>query len=219
MEDLNLAELVKIARRKNTEGIKAYKELYTRYSTKIRYHIKDKLGRDNPEEDDLVQEVFAEAYDRLDKLLYDEAFPAWLLGIARGKVGNYLRTKIKEGEILTPLGDGYDLEAPSCPYSETDIKEFFTYIRRGFGKLSSQQKLVWLLNWEGLRPKQISQSTSISHDVVRTQLLRAKQKIWSSTRHYCKHSELHLLIACTIVYYPSIWEELYCLLERKNKDG
>jgi RNA polymerase sigma-70 factor, ECF subfamily len=53
--------------------------------------------------DDLVQEVFLAAWHDLGTFRGESSLKAWLLSIARHKVEDYYRRRIREPEVLAPL--------------------------------------------------------------------------------------------------------------------
>ena len=63
--------------------------------------------------DDLVQEVFLAAWSALPRFRGESEIRTWLLGIARHKVGDYYRERLRE----IPLSD--ELEEETAPTSST----------------------------------------------------------------------------------------------------
>src|SRR2546422_11308773 len=86
--------LVGQARRGNRA---AFGELYQQYARMVHGIL---LARVPPSEvDDLMQDVFMAALNRLDSLRYDEAFGGWLAMIARNHSVDYFRRTPKVTEI------------------------------------------------------------------------------------------------------------------------
>ncbi|MCI0651963.1 MAG: hypothetical protein L0Z55_08770 [Planctomycetes bacterium] len=75
----------------------AFAALHARFAPMVHAIL---LARVPPREaDDLVQDVFVAALDRLAALRLDAAFGAWLAAIARNRAADYHRQSAKEHEL------------------------------------------------------------------------------------------------------------------------
>ena len=72
----------------------AYGELYDRYARLIRAICYDVTGT-VPDAQDLAQDVFLRAYERLGELRRAERFAAWLVGIARMVCREWLKRQVR----------------------------------------------------------------------------------------------------------------------------
>lgn len=74
--------------------VDAFAELVRAHHPSVRVFLSAQL-RDPSAIDDLVQDVFLRAFDRLNTLRDGTAFRAWLLGIARNRALEYLRERLR----------------------------------------------------------------------------------------------------------------------------
>jgi RNA polymerase sigma-70 factor, ECF subfamily len=84
--------------------VDAFTELVRAHHPAVRVFLASNL-RDPSIIDDLVQDVFLRAFDRLHTLRDRSAFRAWLLGIARNRALEYLRERLRSG---LPAPDALD---------------------------------------------------------------------------------------------------------------
>ena len=85
------AELVAVVIAARAGDRRAFAELYRRFSRAVHGAILARAPfRDTA---DLVQDVFALALARLPQLVQPEAFPGWLLAIARNRATDHVRAK------------------------------------------------------------------------------------------------------------------------------
>jgi len=80
--------------------VDAFAELVRAHHPSVRVFLASHL-RDPDVVDDLVQDVFLRAFDRLNTLRDGTAFRAWLLGIARNRALEHLRERLRSG-LSTP---------------------------------------------------------------------------------------------------------------------
>ena len=80
----------------------AFAELYDRYAALVRAVCFDGTG-DYGVTQDLAQEVFIRAYDRLGKLRDRDRFGAWLVGIAKFVCREYRRGRFRDRHVLVGL--------------------------------------------------------------------------------------------------------------------
>jgi RNA polymerase sigma-70 factor, ECF subfamily len=73
---------------------KAYEKLYDRYAPLIRAVCYDYTGN-LADAQDLAQEVFMRAYEKLDRLRKRDSFGKWLVGIARHRCQEWRRKKLR----------------------------------------------------------------------------------------------------------------------------
>lgn len=79
---------------------KAAAEFVSRYADKVYSYVRHRLAPRADMVDDLVQEVFLAGLGRLEDFRGDSGLQDWLLGIARHKVGDYYRRRLREPMAL-----------------------------------------------------------------------------------------------------------------------
>jgi RNA polymerase sigma-70 factor (ECF subfamily) len=85
--------------------VDAFADLVRAHHPAVRVFLASQL-RDHGAMDDLVQDVFLRAFDRLSTLRDGTAFRAWLLGIARNRALEHLRERLRARLPATDALDG-----------------------------------------------------------------------------------------------------------------
>jgi RNA polymerase sigma-70 factor, ECF subfamily len=78
---------------------KATAEFVNRYADHVYGYIRGRLIPHTEFMDDLVQEVFLAAWENLEKFRGESSLRSWLLGIARHKVEDHYRKRLREVEV------------------------------------------------------------------------------------------------------------------------
>ena len=78
---------------------KATAEFVNRYGNHVYGYIRRRLIPHTEFMDDLVQEVFLAAWENLEKFRGESSLHSWLLGIARHKVEDHYRKRLREVEV------------------------------------------------------------------------------------------------------------------------
>lgn len=155
------AALVRAARRGRSS---AWTDLYHRYARTVHACV---LARVPPADaEDLVQDVFAAAYRRLDTLESAERFGGWLLTIARNRAVDYWRRAKPTDELPDDLG------RRSPPHLEA--AEVLRAIR-SLPPAYAEPLLMRLL--EGLTGPEIAERTGMTHGSVRVNLSRGMKQL------------------------------------------
>ncbi|NCU32241.1 MAG: RNA polymerase sigma factor [Candidatus Moranbacteria bacterium] len=127
--------------------------------------------------EDIMQESFIEAFDKIHTFRGEGSFVAWLKRIAVNKSINLLRTKRKS----ISLEDGAP-EVTDNSHDEASISENIfcrlEEIRAAMDKLPENYRIVLSLQLlEGYDQEEISEILGTTHGNVRTRYSRAKQKL------------------------------------------
>jgi RNA polymerase sigma-70 factor (ECF subfamily) len=79
---------------------KATADFVSAYTDKIYSYVRYRLIPREDMVEDLVQEIFLEAFGALKDFRGDSGLEGWLLGIARHKIGDYYRRRLREPMAL-----------------------------------------------------------------------------------------------------------------------
>ena len=82
----------------------AYEKLYDRYAPLIRAVCYDMTGN-LADAQDLAQDVFMRAYEKLDRLRNPDRFGKWLVGIARLRCKEWRRQRLRDRDKRVGLND------------------------------------------------------------------------------------------------------------------
>ena len=118
--------------------------------------------------DDVVSEVFAIAWRRLDDV--PEPPLPWLLACARRVLANQRRAQRRAGALRSRLAANY---APRLPADAGD-----GVLRQALNQLREHDReLLLLVAWEGLEPDQVAAMLGCSKGAVATRLHRARTRL------------------------------------------
>src|SRR5215472_1930728 len=78
---------------------KATAEFVARYTDQVYRYVRRRLIPRTDLVDDLVQEIFLAAWTSLGKFRGDSSLQSWIFGIARHKVENHYRNRLREGQF------------------------------------------------------------------------------------------------------------------------
>lgn len=173
------SHIVEQARRGQAE---AFETLVYRYGPVLMglYHgrVDDAAARE-----DLVQEVFLAAFERLPQLKNPSRFRPWLIRIAKAKLADYYRKKSRERRHFVSPAEQYS-EPPEAPDPawgprERSVEdETLESLKDAMARLSASQRIVvYLKLWEGLSNEEIVERTGLEYGAVRVRLHRAMRSL------------------------------------------
>ena len=116
----------------------AFGVLYDRYGRLVRAICYDST-KDVNQAQDLGQEVFLRAYERLGELKDRDRFGRWLVGIARNVGREFRRGKFRDRHILVGL-EPEELPAEESPHESSDYR--MDYLDAAITKLSEKERLA-----------------------------------------------------------------------------
>jgi RNA polymerase sigma factor (sigma-70 family) len=154
---------------------KACYELYRLYSKamlNVAFRIVGNIG----EAEDILQEAFTDAFNRLKDFRQETTFGLWLKQIVVHRSINLLRKRkfefveIDDG-LLDNVADEEEWNDEDIQYQVAQVKEAIKELPEGYRVVIS----LYLL--EGYDHEEIGQVLHISENTSRTQFLRAKRKL------------------------------------------
>ena len=154
---------------------KACYELYRLYSKamlNIAFRIVGNIG----EAEDVLQEAFLDAFNKLKDFRQETTFGLWLKQIVVNRSINLLRKRKLElieleGDHLENIPEEENEDEDEVQYQVAMVKEAMKHLPDGYRVVLS----LYLL--EGYDHEEISQILNISENTSRTQFLRAKRKL------------------------------------------
>jgi RNA polymerase sigma factor (sigma-70 family) len=153
----------------------SYGELYQKYA-KAMYNTSLRIVNHTADAEDILQESFCDAFAAIDSFGYKSTFGAWLKRIVINKSINALRKRkmdiidIEKTSVAhLPEEENYNEEA--IVFKVEEIKKAAKELPNGYRTVLS------LHLFEGYDQEEIAEILQISHATVRTQYMRAKQKL------------------------------------------
>lgn len=154
----------------------AYREIMRTHNLMLRSYLSGQLHRLD-EVDDLAQEVFITALQKLDSFDTDRDFGIWLRGIARGKLSNHFRSIRRRGvameKFLLEVHETIDpqLEAKA----KDDTRYAIEALLRCVERLPDKLKKVVRGGLKGRRAEQMATELETSRGAIYNLHYRANQ--------------------------------------------
>lgn len=154
---------------------KATAEFVDRFSDAVYSYLASRLFPHEDLVDDLFQQVFLEAWRGLPQWKATSSLAAWLLGIARHKVQDHYRRRLREVEMPE--------DAPDIVASEDDTALSFLaraeqeLVEQTLGQLPESARLLLLWRyWDQHSAQQMAALTGKSLKAVERALARARSQ-------------------------------------------
>lgn len=151
------ARLVRSAQEGDGE---AFAELYQRFARMVHGVVLARIAR--TEVDDVVQDVFVTAFERLGSLREPAAFPGWLASIARHRAADH-------GRRLVPAGTLGEVQVPARGHDHLEALAILDAIR-SLPEAYSETLVLRLV--EGMTGAEIAERTGLTPGSVRVNLHR-----------------------------------------------
>lgn len=170
--DLELIEEVKLGHKP------AFSELVMRYQKKM-MRIAFRLTRDLNEAEDVVQESFIKAYQKLDTFEGRASFKSWLYQITL----NTAKNKIRSGSRISVGTDGMSIgvnETMNFELAEKDVRES---LKGEIDKLPQRQRLALTLRvFDDLSFREIAEIMECPYDTAKANYRHALMKLKSKMK-------------------------------------
>lgn len=170
-------ELVTLCRRGDAS---AYTALYNKFSKEV-YNTIVRIVQHTGEAEDLLQEVFVAVFQSMDNFQEHSNFGAWIKRIAINRSISLLRKRkvsFQEMDMLNPadLKDEDSIDENDFAFKVQEVMRAINELPDGY------RTVVQLYLVENIPQEEIGRILGISHNTVRTQYHRAKQKILFSLK-------------------------------------
>jgi RNA polymerase sigma factor (sigma-70 family) len=153
----------------------SFGELYQKYA-KAMYNTSLRIVNHTADAEDVLQESFLDAFAAIESFAYKSTFGAWLKRIVINKSINALRKR--KMDIIDIEKTPAIHMAEEETYDEETIKFKVEEVKRAVKDLPNGYRTVLSLHlFEGYDQEEIAEILKISHATVRTQYMRAKQKL------------------------------------------
>ena len=161
-------DLILRARRGDAE---AYGELVTRYQTSV-FNVCYRVLHERGEAEDLTQESFMRAYDRLTTFDIQREFGPWIRRVAANLCLNHLESQRSTG-VLKDEQDAGDSQRPE---TMVEVRERTEQIRRALASLPANYRVVIeLRHYQEMSYDEIAAELKIPLSDVKSHLFRARK--------------------------------------------
>ena len=158
--------------------LKCFDTLITQYRNRVFHFILKHIG-DAPIAEDLAQDTFLSAYQKLSTFQGQSEFSTWLLGIALNKVRNYLSRAVEQRYNLVSdaILAAYPEEKQS-PLEQAEQNQLLLAIQEALQTIPPDLKeVIILVSMEGLSYEEAAQLLKVPIGTLKSKLFRAREWI------------------------------------------
>ena len=165
---------------------KATAEFVSRYSDPVYGYVSQRLAPRADLVEDLVQEVFLVALQKLDTFAGKSSVLGWLLGIARHKVEDLYRARLREPESFSAVEDAVNSNPATLPEFDEliDRARVQEKTQRILARLPEAYGLALLWRyWEEQSTKEMASQTGKTEKAMERMLARARvlfRRLWEN---------------------------------------
>lgn len=160
-----------VARVVSQQDATAFGELVRRHQSQVRNFLR-KLTRDTDAADDLAQDTFLHAWDRMHTYVGHGTFIGWLLKVAYTTFLQAKRKTKRYDEILQQNADEASKE------SETPADDEITDLDKFLAVLTVEERAVMIMSYAcGMSHREIGDATELPIGTVKSIIFRGKEKI------------------------------------------
>jgi RNA polymerase sigma-70 factor (ECF subfamily) len=154
----------------------AFGELVRRHQSQVRNFLR-KLTRDFVLADDLAQDAFLHAWDKLHTFSGQGTFIGWLLKVAYTTFLQSKRKSTRYVEILAQAGD----DADALGGRHTEGSDEISDLDRFLAVLTEEERAVMILSYAcGLSHREIGDAANMPIGTVKSIIFRGKEKVRDS---------------------------------------
>lgn len=165
-----------VARAVSAEDTAAFGELIRRHQSQVRNFLR-KLAGDNTLADDLAQDCFMHAWDKLQTYSGRGSFIGWLLKVAYTTFLQSKRKSKRYAQILESAGHVADQEQRS----HATLADEVTDLDRFLAVLTEDERAIMVMSYAcGLSHREIGDATNMPVGTVKSMIFRGKEKIRNS---------------------------------------
>jgi len=165
-----------VARVVSANDTAAFGELIRRHQSHVRNFLR-KLTGDPEAADDLAQDCFVHAWDKLRTYSGRGSFIGWLLKVAYTTFLQSKRKSNRYGEILEEVGHVEDAQGKRIASGSDEITDLDKFL----AVLTEEERAVMILSYAcGLSHREIGDAAELPVGTVKSIIFRGKEKIRQS---------------------------------------
>ncbi len=165
-----------VARAVSSQDTAAFGELIRRHQSQVRNFLR-KLSGDANAADDLAQDCFLHAWNKLQTFTGRGSFIGWLLKVAYTTFLQSKRKSKRYAEILDEAGYAQDVQDKSYSVQSDEITDLDKFL----AVLSEEERAVMVMSYAcGLSHREIGAATDLPVGTVKSIIFRGKEKIRTS---------------------------------------
>ncbi len=154
----------------------AFGELIRRHQSQVRNFLR-RLAGDPSEADDLAQEAFLHAWDKLQTFSGRGSFIGWLLKVAYTTFLQSKRKSKRYAEVLDEAGYVAEVESRSYTQESDEISD----LDKLLAVLTQEERAIMVMSYAcGLSHREIGEATGLPVGTIKSVIFRGKEKIRTS---------------------------------------
>ena len=154
----------------------AFGELVRRHQSQVRNFLR-KLSRDYVLADDLAQDAFLHAWDKLHTFTGRGTFIGWLLKVAYTTFLQSKRKSNRYSEVMTEVGNEADVRDARHAEDFDELSDLDKFL----AVLTEEERAVMILSYAcGLSHREIGDTANLPIGTVKSIIFRGKEKIRES---------------------------------------
>ena len=152
----------------------AFGELIRRHQSQVRNFLRKLTAGSVAEADDLAQECFLHAWDKLQTYSGRGSFIGWLLKVAYTTFLQSKRKSKRYAEVLDEAGHVADLESRSYTQDSEEVSD----LEKLLAVLTDEERAIMVMAYAcGLSHREIGEATGLPVGTVKSVIFRGKEKI------------------------------------------
>ena len=163
-------DLILRARRGDAKA-DAFGELVTRYQVSV-FNVCYRILHERGEAEDLAQESFMRAYERLNTFDLEREFGPWIRRVAANLCLNHLESR----KVTAQFNDERDVDKGQGPEAVTEVRERSEQLRQALASLPPRYRVVVeLRHYQEMSYDEIAAELNIPISDVKSHLFRARK--------------------------------------------
>ena len=155
----------------------AFGELIRRHQSQVRNFLRKLTNGSIDEADDLAQECFLHAWDKLQTYSGRGSFIGWLLKVAYTTFLQSKRKSKRYSEVLQEAGHVADQESRSYTENSEEVSD----LGKLLAVLTEEERAIMVMSYAcGLSHREIGDATGLPVGTVKSIIFRGKEKIRTS---------------------------------------
>ncbi len=165
-----------VARVVSAQDTRAFGELVRRHQSQVRNFLR-KLSGDITLADDLSQDCFMHAWDKIQTYSGRGSFIGWLLKVAYTTFLQSKRKSKRYAEILEEAGHAIEIDGRHHSPQADEVSD----LEKLLAVLTDEERAIMVMSYAcGLSHREIGQATNLPVGTVKSVIFRGKQKIRAS---------------------------------------
>lgn len=154
--------------------VQAFSRLVSKYQSDVRYFLASRI-HDLDEAEDLAQESFIVAFQKLDEFSQEKSFKPWIMGIAANLMRNYMRKSrpvlVDEANEIERLMENYIEKYGSVEHSGARGDA----LKACLDELDGEYKQLLIMHYvEGYTVGELTRQLQIKHSTMTMRLYRIR---------------------------------------------